>query len=407
MAGSKVNQLRFDISEKVRLHPQQPGIGTLLELDLYPDVEIEDQETHLKIQGYLRLNGTYQPEQEFDTHPNGSEEPQEEQRDTQPAEIAYVIPVEITLPTERVDLENIASEIESFDYKVLSPFELQIEALLTIDGFIQETEEKVEEEPLETVPSQVATFTVPSEGEIQWDQDSIGDYKGEQDEYEFVHVARLEEESPEEAELSNQEEDVPAEPESFHEQDDTETQEEKKVEPAPEEADGQVEKIGEEEGDADAPPVHFHPFQPKQDRQEVLPFPRPLRMPQVGEFDLQQLEIDERTRFGIERMFEETEDHTPQQEEPSAESDDYTDDYGTEDAQEEEKNKNSNLEWAQWILNEEQDRFVKLRMVIVHKNDSIDSLSDRYKIPASKIVHLNRLESEVLEEGQVVYIPSK
>ena len=30
-------QLRFDISEKVRLHPQQPGIKTLVELDLYPD----------------------------------------------------------------------------------------------------------------------------------------------------------------------------------------------------------------------------------------------------------------------------------------------------------------------------------------------------------------------------------
>lgn len=407
MAG-KVNQLRFDISEKVRLHSQQPGIGTLLELDLYPDVEIEDQETHLKIQGYLRLNGAYLPEQGGDVQADENEEayhPQREQKDAQKEEIAYVIPVEITLPTERVDMENIASEIESFDYKVLSPFELQIEALLTIDGFIQEWPEDEETAP--------ATFSVPSEGEMRWDQEPMNESQEEQDEYEFVHVARLEEDSPEEEITGNQGEEEPTKVESVHESDDTETekQAEMKPEAATDDNDEQVDQAEKKEEETGYPPVHFHP-QPEKDRKENSPFPQPLRKPHNSEFDLQQLEIDERTRFGMEKLLEESEsvDPSPQQQELSTDDEDNVDDLNAEDAQEgeekAEENKGSNLEWAQWILGEEQDRFVKLRMVIVHKNDSIDSLSDRYNVSASKIMHLNRLETDVLEEGQVVYIPS-
>ncbi|MDR6226440.1 LysM peptidoglycan-binding domain-containing protein [Desmospora profundinema] len=400
MTGSKVNQLRFDISEKVRLHPQQPGIGTLLELDLYPDVEVEDQETHLKIQGYLRLNGTYHPEQGVDAETDGGGQETEAEASAQQEEIAYVIPVEITLPAERVDMDQIASEIHSFDYQVLSPFELQIEALLIIDGFIQEEENEEEGEPVEVVSSQAAAFSVPPNGDIRWKQDVPGDTKGEQDEYEFVHVARLEEgeegaevkadQEDTKAEVEAEEESAPVEAEKIQAELETEESEERRSESEPEK--------GEEPS---VSPVTFHPFQPERDREESpLSRQQPLRMPHIGEFDFQHLEEDERTRFGIERMFEEK-DLSSEQPEP-------VDDTAELDADppEEEKNKGSSQEWAQWILGEEQEQFVKLRMVIVHKQDSIDSLSERYQVPASKIVHLNRLESEVLEEGQIVYIPS-
>src|SRR5690606_1214634 len=114
-------QLRFDISEKVRLHPQQPGIKTLVELDLYPDVEIEDQETHLRIHGYLRLAGRYVGDEEDridegKSAGDGDEaDAQEKSKGESLDEIAFVIPVEITLPSDRVVIDRRATEVESFD----------------------------------------------------------------------------------------------------------------------------------------------------------------------------------------------------------------------------------------------------------------------------------------------------
>jgi stage VI sporulation protein D len=129
-----LEQLRFNISEKIRLHPQQAGISSLLELDLYPDVEIKEEGQHVKIHGYLRLNGTY--EGEFYDEDDGE---YEDELDGEA--IAYVIPVEITLPRERAQLVDVSAEVESFDYQLLSPFELQIEAVLLIDGILPEQEE--------------------------------------------------------------------------------------------------------------------------------------------------------------------------------------------------------------------------------------------------------------------------
>jgi LysM repeat protein len=131
------NQLRFDISETVRLHPQQSGIGSLLDLDLYPEVEILDKGKHLKIQGYLRLKGNYlidAGEQELELEESNQEE------------LSYIIPVEITLPADRAELDNLSAEVESFDYTVLSPFELQIEAILAIDGLLPEQKAVADEE---------------------------------------------------------------------------------------------------------------------------------------------------------------------------------------------------------------------------------------------------------------------
>lgn len=139
MSEKKFQQLRFDISENVRLHTHQPHIKQLLELDLYPDVQINEKGDHLKIEGFLRLKGVYFGEETKETKSYDSEKREE---------LSYIIPVEITLPADRAQLKHISAEIESFDYQVLSPFELQIDAILLIDGLIPDQEEEgVQTEP--------------------------------------------------------------------------------------------------------------------------------------------------------------------------------------------------------------------------------------------------------------------
>jgi stage VI sporulation protein D len=65
------------------------------------------------------------------------------------------------------------------------------------------------------------------------------------------------------------------------------------------------------------------------------------------------------------------------------------------------------LHWARQFLGEKEDTFVKMRMVIVQKGESLESLADRYGVSASSILRLNDLESGQLEEGQIVYIPGE
>ncbi|WP_073151750.1 LysM peptidoglycan-binding domain-containing protein [Seinonella peptonophila] len=153
MEEKDFSQLRFDISENVRLHPQQAGIGSLLDLNLYPEVEILDKGNHLKIQGYLRLRGHYLAEDEDRDSSKESNLLELEQNEAQ-EEISYIIPVEITLPADRAQQDQLSAEVESFDYTVLSPFELQIEAILAIDGLMPEERQRaLESEEIGVTPT--------------------------------------------------------------------------------------------------------------------------------------------------------------------------------------------------------------------------------------------------------------
>lgn len=49
--------------------------------------------------------------------------------------------------------------------------------------------------------------------------------------------------------------------------------------------------------------------------------------------------------------------------------------------------------------------FRKLRMCIVQKNETLESIAARYKIAPRDIVQHNRLPQSLVAEGQVIYIP--
>lgn len=415
MTENRYNQLRFDISEKVRLHPQQPGMDTLLELDLYPDVEVEDQETHLRIQGFLRLNGKYEPE-------SGSVQENEETAGQE--EIAYVIPVEITLPADRVDLDYIASEIESFDYKVLSPFELQIEAELVIDGLLAEAEAEEKKESYEVVdPKQVATFSVHEEPRMEKETETENEteeilQQEIQQEYEYTHVARYDagnpEESQEQAEEDQFEEDnaehslkEDGEKEKKEEeehvlgekadQEEKEINIEKDVVSESDDTQESSEKTVSKSMDEGMKLAFNQKRDVEKDQGEPTLTDRLLRHPNTREFDFQELNEDEREKFGIERMKE-----ADDKEKDGTDEEEIQDESAkTED----EEKPSSASEWASWILKDETDNFVKMKMVIVQKEDSIDTIAERYEVPISKIMSWNQMDSSVLEEGQIVYIP--
>ena len=154
---SKPNNLTFDISEKVVLKSTKPAIERFLELDIFPDIEILENENEIKLSGQLHLKGVY-----FKKDSEGETE-----------QLLYNIPVEISLPHEKANLDSIYAEIVSFDYQIMSPFELKINSSLAIHGLLadnlakSETEEKTE---FKETPQEVEDIKVD---EISQDEEEV------------------------------------------------------------------------------------------------------------------------------------------------------------------------------------------------------------------------------------------
>ncbi len=315
-----MEQLRFDILEKIRLHPQQSGIGSLLELDLYPDVEIKDEGQHLKIQGYLRLNGSYEGDLAEEIEVSDAE-----YDDYGNEEIAYVIPVEITLPRERAELAFVSAEVESFDYQLLSPFELQIEAVLMIDGILPEQEK--ENELVTEISDEIKTY----ENEAN-----------EQEPYEADYPS------------------FSAEPAKLEKK--AEKQEEVIQQPTPDHSktiQDEVEK----------------PFAQEIQRTTHVVKEKETHAPEEDQ-EIPALKVEEN------ELYEELDANPGNTEEEAARS-----------------------TWSSWLVGNKEDSLVPLKMVIVQKEDSIDTLAAKYDTSCAEILHLNQFQTDQLNEGQIVKIP--
>ncbi|RAL26666.1 LysM peptidoglycan-binding domain-containing protein [Thermoflavimicrobium daqui] len=307
MAEKEFQQLRFDISEKVTLHPQQPGIGTLLELNLLPDVEIKDEGQHLRIHGFLRLNGLYL----------GDEVHKDEQEvhleNLIREEIAYVIPVEITLPANRAEPNYVSAEVESFDYSVLSPFELQIEAILLIDGLLPEVETtEADKLAFSASPAKVAYLAEGDQNEEELPAEELVSY------------------SPVEEEIVSKETKIDFSMPTSKEMDTSDEEEKMVAKKSPIQL--QDEAIEED---------HEH-----EDKEEL--------------FRQEKAELEE---------------------------------------------EQEGLDWIRWLVRGKGETFKPMRMVIVQKGESVEYLADRFGVSKDQLIEVNQLNSDYIEEGEILYIP--
>ncbi|QOT01129.1 LysM peptidoglycan-binding domain-containing protein [Brevibacterium sp. JNUCC-42] len=51
------------------------------------------------------------------------------------------------------------------------------------------------------------------------------------------------------------------------------------------------------------------------------------------------------------------------------------------------------------------EKFSKLKMCIIQKNETLDSIAQRYELSVTKIKEANRMSTDRVEEGQILYIP--
>jgi len=111
--------LRFDVYERVHLPQDAADIREIEEIELTPFVQAESRGEQVVLRGSLLLGGVYLPD-------GGSGDSRQ---------LEHWIPVEITLPMERVEsIDDLAVEVDNFDYDLLDGRTLNITGVLTLRG---------------------------------------------------------------------------------------------------------------------------------------------------------------------------------------------------------------------------------------------------------------------------------
>ncbi len=121
-----LNGLRFDIYERVQLPDQAESIEELEEIELLPFMQALNQEDQILLKGHLLLSGLYRtPDSD-----NGG------------TRLEHKIPVEISLPPNRVQrVEDLAVSIDNFDVDLLSARSLNVTGVLALQGLQAEQQE--------------------------------------------------------------------------------------------------------------------------------------------------------------------------------------------------------------------------------------------------------------------------
>ncbi|MFB5763396.1 LysM peptidoglycan-binding domain-containing protein [Paenibacillus medicaginis] len=407
--------LRFDIYERVHLTEDVAGIAELEEIELVPRIQVVTQEEHAALRGHLQLQGVYRGEE------------------NEIRELYHQIPVEITIPMNRVTrLEDISMEIENFDVDLLSLRSLNITGILTLygvdgsqteeapgwgdDGYTaahtpvpeqqnkQQQQDKQQQQPEQLQSEQhqyEQQFEQQQEQEQALNEDSIQTFWNPQPEaaqpqeaedHTLADVIRNEDQEiadftngkPVVWELESEREEpvkaVVREPESAPEHEPVEVFKQD----IPITAERPEEQISFAE-----PSVTTLSDTPAEEKKEPKVAFGSKKEPGVVAAEAVPYSslITSRPAKEAELAYDESADLTAPEEdgEPGAD----------------------NGKWKTLFQHgfQEETKFRKVRLCIVQREETLESIAERYELSARELQMHNRLSEQNVEEGQVLYIP--
>ncbi|PYI52216.1 LysM peptidoglycan-binding domain-containing protein [Paenibacillus flagellatus] len=387
--------LRFDIYERVHLPEEVSAIVELDEVELSPQIRVAVEGDQAVVKGCLLLTGTYTGQAEGDA------------RETKALE--HTIPVEITLPMSRIrSVEDISVEIDNFDVDLLSERSLNVTGVLSLNGIEMvsggASEAWRDEEEVVFVHEAAQADESPQYGDIslpprQMNVPRAGFWAEAAEEPEVpasAHEAEPETEPavPVVAEAEAEAASEPVVPvfaetsagpirdqlpeDTYEDYEVLANYDSLKTEGAPEEdavsAAEAVEASVQEEPDKGEMKIAFG-----------------SKKAEAGQpFDLKSYvsKTDEYRFSGPTRGYRNEPAPVPAAA-PVAET-------GGADA----------LEWKNLFLSaSEEQQFRKVRLCIVHKDDTIESIAKKYDRKPQEIRLYNGLSDQDVSEGQVIYIP--
>lgn len=389
------NGLRFDIYERVHLSEGVTGIKELEGIELSPHIQVLTQGDQAVLRGNLLLNGTYVDEQE---------------RPSQMLE--HLIPVEITLPMNRVHrMEDISVEIENFDVDLLSSRSLNVTGVLSLNGLElvpsgrEEVWSEVEEEAVFVAEPRRDAVPEPAASPPQtrsWTEDAAQTRSRTED-------AAQREPRPEPAAQAGPRTESAAQagsqtgaaasqpavesgaaPAERVESVASEPAKAPDVEPfaSPQEENGEVFIAAEEPQEA----------APSEEKKEMkIAFGSKKTESAEAAEAVQEPAAPEEKPFGLKSLLQHSsskQETRPEEEDPSP-------------AEDKSPSADSRVEWKKLLLSQknEQQEFKRLRLCIVQKEETLESIAKRYEMNPREIALFNRLGDGEVSEGQIVYIP--
>ncbi|OKP76346.1 hypothetical protein A3844_21230 [Paenibacillus helianthi] len=415
--------LRFDIYERIHLPAELPGIAELEEVELIPDIQVIQREDRAELYGQLLLTGLYRGE------------------DDRTQRLEHAIPVEITVPLTRVSsLEDIGVEIENFDIDLLTMRTVNITGVLSLRGigsgdtqpawqqeeytvaYSAEDEERLEVAPADKIEHENDALYENSlwtygEGATDITAHDQGSGHG--------NAVGVEASAP----LPNSE--LPAE-EGYN-------QPAAVAEPQPKDKEAKVRTHSLDahtgydvlEAKAGEPALEIHSVyqeepphlaeavekaaslpdeaeavaEPQQENENNGAFASPDVEPvseekpdlKIGLGSKKEPKEEEREQLTFSSLLsssrarkEQEEQHAPAPAPPAAAPD-----------------TGNNTEWKSRFIGGRgsADLFRKVRLCIVQREETLDTIAEKYQLSTRELVMYNRLSGQNVEEGQVLYIP--
>ncbi|MFP5114429.1 stage VI sporulation protein D [Bacillaceae bacterium C204] len=394
---SQENQscLRFSLEESLWFRKGQE-VEELVSISLDPDITIQENDQYVTIRGSLELTGEYKS---YETNNESEEEGVVSQKFVErvdaseegTCEFSHRFPVDITIPNNRIQsIYDIDVLVESFDYSIPERSCLKLAAELTISGLygtdqLQQPQEEVEE--IEVVYRAELEKANEEVEEVEVELETV--QSNYQDNFLFEAEAR----KPQEEESV---EVLPKFP-TFNYQPQEEMEEEEnepvwELQAARNEGNqpswnSQEEKNDENQPALNIPEVKSEESQPAWYLQEAR---SEAGVP--GPEDAEEI-VSEAEHAPAGQVEESSSAH----EEPPPKN-----------VKKKKAAKKKSMTLTEFFARkDESTEQARVKICIVQKGDTVNSVADRYDVSVQNLLRVNNLEiNQDVYEGQVLYIPS-
>jgi stage VI sporulation protein D len=440
MRKNGLGSYQIDLKETIYLSHYQLPIEEIEELELIPQIEIDERGNEIEITGCLFLYGQYRGNQS-----KANIEETDELADSYEESVRFDplvadrgpvsplvnqdklenrIPIKITLPRGKVrEVDDVYAHIHSFDYELKSPYQIEVVASLIISGLMEEEElNQRKNDPLHYVQLQEEL-----ENEEQFEfvhvasrfQESINSYSepptdkksGLEEQLDSIQFGQSAGQEGEKEEVMSTEAQIRIEDEQEQEQLDFDYKK-------------QLEEEKEEEKEETAKKMVMEQKQQKESNEEqqadnVVPLPgldESMLEEEQDEDDVSLFHTDEEVKVAISSkgtkqdrepihslssIFSKT-PKAPEIEEKEVREEAHIEEQGGTEAAEDDQ--------ALYLTNfmgEKEEHFTKIKMCIMQRDETIEDIAERYQLNVESILRVNQAGRNQLGAGQILYIPAK
>jgi len=416
--------MKFEIREKVQHFKDDRTFNELENLELQPIVKVHQSDNKIEITGHLLLNGEFATVssedtdwvEEFDQSDGihyGDFFEQEHEIET----FQYQIPLSIQLQSDRVEsIDHLFVVVEAFDYDLLSNEEIELTAYIKLLGVHPDPKQEKPIDGLDEVEE-----VVYHDSEVYHEIANIDVTNEEQEKFtyqaedEAAKEAKAEAEvvEIEEKETVQSEEKIETVEEVVSSEEVEEVQTEEEVEEVQSEAVEAVQTEEEVEAKAKIKIGIQGKSRARKDHEEtnsnnlLYSLFGNKKVDQV-EAELEQVEAQIDVKVTVEQ--EEVEaiaNETEVLDTEIVEEKEYVEDTeATEEATKTIKSQESTKDMLYSLISGNEEKKYTLKMYFVQKEDTIETIAEKYQLKANEIILYNQLQGQEINAGQILYLPN-